>query len=105
MSTQISSLKNLSDGISVLDKKISQFGLIHPEVKPVTDMFTKRKENFQGDDPVKLAEETRNCYQALIKECESLEEVLIQVTSLIKSTSFPKIYAAVSSINVEVPGR
>ena len=36
-----------------------------------SNIFAKRKENFQGDNPVKLSQETRKCYQMLIEEGKS----------------------------------
>jgi len=70
MSTQITRIKSLSGEIELLDKSINQVGLIHPEVKPITDMFAKRKENFKGNDPIKLSQETRKCYQMLQEEAK-----------------------------------
>ena len=56
ISTQITRIKSLSGEIELLDKRINQVGLIHPEVKPITDMFAKRKENFKGNDPIQLSQ-------------------------------------------------
>ncbi|SVE25116.1 uncharacterized protein METZ01_LOCUS477970, partial [marine metagenome] len=45
---KINRVKILAQIIESLDKEISQIGYTHPELKPVTDLFGKRKENFQG---------------------------------------------------------
>jgi len=102
---QITRIKKLSEEIEVLDEKISQIGLIHPEIKPIADMFVKRKENFQGDDPIKLSQETRKCYQMLLEEGKYLGGLLMSVVKELKMADVDTFHAAVSSINVEVPGR
>jgi len=105
IATQIARINELSEEIEVLDEKISQIGLIHPEIKPIADMFSKRKENFQGDNPIKLSQETRKCYQMLREEGKSLGNLLMSVTRELEMARADIFHAAVSSINVEVPGR
>jgi len=105
ISTQITRIKSLSGEIELLDKRINQVGLIHPEVKPITDMFAKRKENFKGNDPIQLSQETRKCYQMLHEEGKSLAGLLVPVFKKLKTVHAGTFHAAVSSISVEVPGR
>jgi hypothetical protein len=102
---QIGRLKELSKEIEVLDENISQIGFIHPEIKPIADMFSKRKENFQGENPIKLSQETRKCYQMLREEGKSLGKLLMSVTRELETARADIFHAAVSSISVEVPGR
>jgi len=104
-STKIARLKTLADKIESIDEEISQIGFIHPELKPVTDMFSKRKENFQGDDPLQLANDTRTCYQSLLKEVGSLSELLMSVAKTLNIIDDESCQAAVSSISVNVPGK
>ena len=105
MSTKINMVKVLADKIEKLDEKIGQIGFVHPELKSITDMFTKRKENIQDNDPVQLAKDTKKCYQSLLEEGISLGGSLISVLKTLKSANADVFQAAVSSINVEVPGR
>ena len=105
ISTQITVIKSLSGEIELLDKRIDQVGLIHPEVKPITDMFAKRKENFKGNDPIQLSQETRKCYQMLHEEGKSLGGLLVSVSKELKAAHVNTFHAAVSSMSVEVPGR
>ena len=105
ISTQINRIKSLSVEIELLDKKINQVGLIHPEIKPITDMFAKRKENFKGNDPIQLCQETRKCYQMLHEEGKSLSGLLASVSKELKAAHVDTFHAAVSSMSVEVPGR
>ena len=105
ISTHIIRIKFLSEEIEVLDNKISQIGFIHPEIKPVVDIFAKRKENFQGDDPIKLSKESLKCYRQLKEEGNYLENLLASITSDLKIANADNFHAAVNSINVEVPGR
>lgn len=104
--TKIARLQILAVKIDLLDKEIGQIGFTHPELKPVTDMFSKRKENFQGDDPAHLAKDARKCYQSLLVEGVSLSGLLISVAKALKSAGDGMCQAAAaSSISVEVPGR
>jgi ADP-heptose:LPS heptosyltransferase len=105
LSTHIIRIKSLSEGIEILDKKINQTGLIHPEIKPIIDIFTKRKENFQGVDLVKLSKESLKCYRQLKDEGNYLEGLLLSNIRELKIASADNFHAAVNSINVEVPGR
>ena len=102
---KINMVKVLADKIEKLDEKIGQIGFVHPELKSITDMFTKRKENIQDNDPVQLAKDTKKCYQSLLEEGISLGRSLISVFKTLKSANDDVFHAAVSSINVEVPGR
>ncbi len=105
ISTHIIRIKTLSEEIEVLDSKISQIGLIHPEIKPIVDIFTKRKENFQGDDLIKLSKESLKCYRQLKNEGNYLEGILVSITRELQVANTDNVHAAVNSINVEVPGR
>lgn len=69
-------LQMLVEEIEKIDGKIKEIGFSHPEVKPVAEMFSKRKENFQGDDPLQLTKSTIQCYQRLEAESRELLRVL-----------------------------
>ncbi len=96
-------MAQFGDGISNVDEKIEVLGLSNPEVKPLTDMFSKRKENLVGDNICLLAIETRKGYIDLINECERLKEYL---KSCVRKLSDSQVgYISHNSINVAVPGR
>jgi ribosomal protein S13 len=101
----IGTVKVLAEEIEKLDKKISQIGFVNPELKSITDMFVKRKENIQENEPAQLAIDTKRCYLKLLEECDSLINLLIPISNKFKSHNVDTFHAAVSSINVEVPGR
>ena len=101
--TNIIRVRILADTIELLDEEISRVGFTHPELKPVTDMFNKRKENFQGDDPVKLASDTKKCYESILKDSKGMSRRLTLVLKILKLND--SCQAAVSSFNVEVPGK
>ena len=105
ISETMAEVKALAQNIEMLDEKISELGFTHPELKPITDMYSKRKENLQGVDPVKLAGDTRNCYQKLSEESKSLDGRLSLVLNIINMEMDNNCQAAVSSFNVEVPGK
>ena len=87
------------EDITNVDKEIEVLGFSNPEVKPLTDMFSKRKENVGGDNICLLAIETRKCYIDLINECEKLQEILKGCVGKLSG------YISHNSINVAVPGR
>ena len=61
-------LVKIGKDIDKLDEKIELIGLAHPELKPITDMFIKRKENHIGNDIARLGRESLNGYQLLKRE-------------------------------------
>ena len=72
-------LQKLTEEIESIDEKIKNIGFAHPEIKPVAELFSKRKENFLGDDPVVLTKATIQCYQRLEAESRELLRVLENV--------------------------
>lgn len=91
------------DQITDIDKKIEVMGLSNPEVKPLTDMFNKRKENIEGNNLCSMSAETRKFYGNLMSECELLREAL--QNCLKKLSDLQSCYISHNSINVAVPGR
>jgi ADP-heptose:LPS heptosyltransferase len=92
-----------STDISRIDDKIEEWGFINPELRPLTDMFSKRKENLVGSNVCLLATETRKSYIDLINECERLKNNL--KTCVAKVSDYQMSYISHKSINVAVPGR
>ena len=91
------------EGITEIDKDIEIMGLSNPEVKSLTDMFNKRKENVEDNNICSMAIETRKCYIDLINECEKLRKTL--ENCLGKLYYLQSCYNSHNSINVAVPGR
>jgi lipopolysaccharide heptosyltransferase II len=92
-----------SADISCIDEKIEELGLTNPELRPLSDMFIKRKENLAGDNVSLLAIETRKDYADLINECGKMKKIL---TSCVANLSADRSsYISHNSINVAVPGR
>lgn len=96
-------LGQFGETITSLDKEIEIIGQSNPEVKPLTDMFSKRKENVGGENICLLAIETRKCYIDLISECEKLMGILKSCAE--KLTDLQSGYISHNSINVAVPAR
>lgn len=89
--------------ITRLDEELEVLGLSNTEIKPLIDMFTKRKENVGEGNISVIAIETRKCYLNLIKESEMFRNIL---NSCMQNLSvFQTDYISHSSINVAVPGR
>ena len=96
-------IAQFGEDISCIDEKIEVLGLSNPEVRPLADMFSKRKENLVGNNICFLAIETRKSYIDLINECEKLKKIL---KSCVKKLSDSRSgYISHNSINVAVPGR
>lgn len=69
-SADLDLLVTLADKITRLDDEINLMGLTQPEIKPITDMFNKRKENIDGNNLKVMARTTLDCYKNLILECQ-----------------------------------
>jgi ADP-heptose:LPS heptosyltransferase len=89
-------LVKFGEDIQKIDEKIELTGMAHPELKPITDMFTKRKENLMGSDISRLGIESRKCYTLLKNESRRMIEILSAVD---------EPYSKHNSIRVAVPGR
>jgi ADP-heptose:LPS heptosyltransferase len=89
-------LVKFGEDIQKIDEKIELTGMAHPELKPITDMFTKRKENLMGSDISRLGIESRKCYTLLKNESRRMIEILSAVY---------EPYSKHNSIRVAVPGR
>ena len=97
--------KNISlyaEGLTKIDEELEVLGFSNPELKPLIDMFCKRKENLKGDNVPLLAMDTRTYYKALVTECDDLIGYLKNITQVLYPQSG---YISHNSINVAVPGR
>lgn len=97
-------LVQLADKITRLDDAINLMGLTQPELKPITDMFNKRKENIDGIELRLMAQTTLGCYESLVLECEYLSWLAGKFVSELKDQAACEV-SGLRSINIEVPGR
>ncbi len=96
-------LKLFAESIEEIDEKIDRYGMSHPHVKPIADIFDKRKENLDGDDVELLNKETKVCYQKLENECRRMVEIMENV---FKSFNISREdYTELSSNKVAVPAK
>ena len=93
-------LVRFGEEIKIIDEKIELTGMAHPELKPITDMFAKRKENLIGSDISRLGIESKNCYVSLKKESRRMIEILSAFEGNISMS-----YSTHNSMRVAVPGR
>jgi lipopolysaccharide heptosyltransferase II len=98
-------LQALGEEINRIDEALNLTGCTHPEVKPLIDMFKKRKENFQGEDVIKLAGASRNCYQQLADETQILTRLLKAVVLVFELPDNQAEPSECRSTNALVPGR
>ncbi len=96
-------ISKFGERLTDLDQEIEVMGMSNPEIKPLTDMFSKRKENVEGDNICLLAIETRKCYLELFSECEKMKTIL--KSCMKKLLGLQSNYISHNSINVAVPGR
>jgi hypothetical protein len=66
----------IGNDIESLDSKINLIGLIHPEIKPIADIFIRRKENLEDADVLRMTKETCRYYQLLQEESVRLAEII-----------------------------
>lgn len=102
---EVSTIKLLGEGISRLDERINLTGATYPGVKPLTDMFNKRKENLVGNEIVLLTRETQNCYRKLIAESSRMIQSIIYLTTVLDASSSKPALITGDSIKVAVPGK
>ena len=98
-------LQALGEEINRIDERLNLTGCAHPELKPVVDMFKKRKENFQGENVVKLAGATLRCYEQMGEELARLKRLLNAVVESFAAPGIQGDQEGVKSINAFVPGR
>ena len=98
-------LEPLVKSICSIDDEINLIGMTHPEIKPLTDIFNKRKENFYGEDVKKLAQSTLECYGMLAEETQLLRDISGELQLIFSGSPIGEIQTFSSSSSVEVPGR
>ena len=96
-------ISRFGEEISDIDEKIEVLGLSNSEVRPLTDMFSKRKENLIGENVCLLALESRKSYISLVNESEKMKEILKNCVKNLAGSRADHI--SHSSINVAVPGK
>ena len=102
--TQPASIKltKFGEDIDRIDEQIELIGMANPELKLLTDMFKKRKENQIGSDIRKLGIECKGYYKLLEKESRRFRVILSVHKEIILKLSG---YNTHNSIKVCVPGR
>ena len=103
-SAHSSAMKEHADQISRIDENINLAGLTHPEIKPITDLFNKRKENIDGEDVLVMIRATRLCYKKLLQECRGMKTILAALQKKLGSHAAWE-EAEESSIRMAVPGK
>jgi len=96
-------LKLFASSIEEIDEKIDRLGMTHPQIKPISDIFDKRKENLDGDDIERLAKETKVCYEKLEYECKRMVEIMERVFKTFNITR--EDYTEESSSKAAVPAK
>ncbi len=91
--------------LSKIDDEINLVGMTCPEVKPICDMFNKRKENFLGDDVLKLAELTKKVYLEFLEELALLKKILLILIRDFSKKENELSYGETNSKSVAVPGK
>ena len=103
--TSVSQLHGLGNDIEILDTEINLIGLTHPEIKPITDIYIRRKENLQDVDLLQMTTETRKYYHRLHEESLKLIEIIESVLLRFSKTLVVSIQDETPSIKAAVPAR
>lgn len=98
-------MQALGEKISRIDEQLNLVGCAHPEIKPILDLFAKRKENFQGDDVVRLGNATLRCYEQMRNEFSQLILLLSAVDESFAQEMPDSAQVGLDSIKAFVPGR
>lgn len=101
----VEKVQALGEEITRIDDQMELLGCSHPEVKPIVDIFSKRKENFQGDNVGRLAGETLKCYEKMEEEAEKMTGLLIPVLESLEDSACLNDQVAAGTINALVPCR
>ena len=99
-------IQAMGQEIEKIDAAMHLLGCTHPEIKPLVDLFLKRKENFQGDDLSHLAAETMKCYETLVREGRALGAILGELAEALQGEAHSAgETSGTSAMRAEVPGR
>ncbi len=103
--TSVSQLHGLGKNIELLDTEINLIGLTHPEIKPITDIYIRRKENLQDVDLLQMTTETRKYYLRLREESLKLVEIIESVLLRFSRALVISVQDETPSIKAAVPAR
>ena len=103
--SSVAQLQGLGNEIESLDSKINLIGLTHPEIKPIADIYIRRKENLEDADLLRMTTETRKYYQRLQEESLKLSEIIETVAQRLSMPAVAGIQDETPSIKAAVPAR
>jgi len=70
-----------------VEAEIENFGLSHPMFGAVTRMFVMERDNIRGDDPLRLAQETKEIYAKTSRRARILEEMVSDLRRSVVETA------------------
>ena len=100
----LEAIRLIGNAIERIDEEIDRTGNAHPELKPISDMFAKRKENFQGDDTLALANASLLNYKKLKQESRRMGILIEELTGYLLKNLAENPQIMHNSISVAVPG-
>jgi len=81
------SLDTLGGKLASIDERLIHAGCVHEEIKPLADLYVKRKENHQGEDIAGLAQANEEDYRRLRSEAQALYALIEEVVQEIGDSS------------------
>jgi hypothetical protein len=87
-----------------IDKRMQEVGNIFPVLKPLTDMFQKRKENNGEESIAEMALFSEAVYKKLTNDCVEMVSLLQEIEEEIANSNAEETQLE-TSISALVPGR
>jgi len=69
-------IEALGQSLADIDERIVHASCVSPEIKPLADLYVKRKENHQGEDIKQLAQANGDNYRRLNAEALALSALI-----------------------------
>jgi ADP-heptose:LPS heptosyltransferase len=97
-------MQGLGERIQRIDKRIQDVGNITPVIKPLTDMFQKRKENIEEESIAEMAFFSQAVYDKLTHDCVEMVSLLEGMEAVLAKSKAEEAQSE-TSISALVPGR
>ena len=97
-------MQGFGERILRINKRIQDVGNITPVIKPLTDIYQKRKENIEEESIAKMAFFSQAVYEKLTHDCVEMVSLLEGMEAALANTKAEEAQSE-TSISALVPGR
>jgi ADP-heptose:LPS heptosyltransferase len=84
-------LTGLIDELSLLDRKVEEYGFFYAVLGPIAKMFNFGKENLIGTDPLDLASQMERVYRELLSRTVLFGQMYDQVAAIYNNSYKPEV--------------